>query len=34
MIMHLGFRIVLGLHVLLIGVVLLLIYANRNRSNL
>jgi hypothetical protein len=34
MIAHLGFRVVLGLHILAVGAVLLLIYFNRYRSNL
>lgn len=34
MITHFGFRFAPGLHVLLLGIVLLLIYGNRHRSNL
>ena len=34
MITHWGLRAVLGLHVIIIGLVILLIYHNRNRTNL
>ena len=34
MITHIGWRLLLGSHVLLIGLVLLLIYRNRDQTNL